>query len=224
MKTGPNDETEFRCLGLWYVSFFFFRVLFILTYSFFFLVSSTLSHNKQPPQRPNDAPPPHEQHHHHSTTTTERRRCSKETSDGKPERQARDVSRLEPQVCFSFFSFFFILLMIYLLTGRLRQCQHQHLAPIDTNGKKGPNDGFIVWALGSFFFFVFYYFLLDSVGSTDILFTFATTYTIKSASTSLIQVRKKFYKRTTLNVSASPTACLTKITKTSGRTLIAPWF
>ena len=73
-------------------------------------------------------------------------------SNGKPERWAWDVSCLEPQVCFSFFFLFFILLMIYLLTGKLRQHQHQHLAPNDTNGKKGPNDSFVVWALGSFFF------------------------------------------------------------------------
>ena len=62
------------------------------------------------------------------------------------------------------------------------------------------------------------------VGFTNVLFTFATTYTIKNASTSLIQVRKKIYERTTVNISAPPTACLTKITKTLGRTLIAPWF
>ena len=65
------------------------------------------------------------------------------------------MSCLELQVCFSFFPFFFILLMIYLLTGRLRQRQHQHLAPIDINGKKGPNNGFVVWALGFFFLLLF---------------------------------------------------------------------
>ena len=53
-----------------------------------------------------------------------------------------------PRYVSLFFSFF-ILLMIYLLTGRLHQHQHQHLAPIDTNRKKGPND-----ALGSFFYFL----------------------------------------------------------------------
>ena len=82
-----------------------------------------------------------------SNSKPERRRCSEEMSNSKPERQAWNVLRLEPQVCFSCFFLFFILLMIYLLTGKLRQHQHQHLAPNDTNGKKGPNDGSVVWAL-----------------------------------------------------------------------------
>ena len=35
MKTGPNNKTEIRHLGLWYVSYFF-HVLLILKHSFFF--------------------------------------------------------------------------------------------------------------------------------------------------------------------------------------------
>jgi hypothetical protein len=81
------------------------------------------------------------------------------------------VSRLKPQwqVCFSFFFLFFILLMIYLVTGRLHVCKRkrQHLAPVDTNGKEGPKRWF--HRLGPRFFFpvsFFDYFLLHSKTTT----------------------------------------------------------
>ena len=153
-EDGPKRQNSILSFGPLVCVLFFFRVLFILTYSFFFLVLSTLSHNKQPPWQPNDAPSPHEQH----TTTT----APPQLNDEGAARRWATASlngRLEkcrissPRYVSLFFFLFFILLMIYLLTAKLHQHQHQHLAPNDTNGKKGPNDGFIVRALGSFFLF-----------------------------------------------------------------------
>ena len=111
----------------------------------------------------NNTPP---QQHHHDQTTKGVARIQKQQQWG-----ARDVTRLEPQVCFSFFFSFLFLLMIYLLTGRLCVCQHQHqhLALVNTNGKEGPeqwNHHLGSRSFFSFFSFFFDYFLLDSKMTT----------------------------------------------------------
>ena len=120
----------------------------------------------------NNITPP--QHHHNWTTNGQHNQITK----GVARRQAMatwgsrcDTSQA-PDMFLFFFSFFFIPLMIYLLTGRLHVHQHQHqnLAPINTYRNEGPKQR--NHCLGPRFFFkkyYFNYFLLDLKTTTPML-------------------------------------------------------